>query len=97
MNATDLVLRITTAYEQGYGHCNRKELSNPYTAGTPEAEAWDQGREVGADREGGDLLRALKDVLDSLGALTKPHELQNYMGEDAHKVFEVIAKAEGRA
>jgi hypothetical protein len=43
------------------------------------------------------LLEALKDVLDSLGALSKPHELQHYMGEDAHKVFEAIKASEGKA
>lgn len=42
-----LVLRITTAYEQGFGHAWRLELSNPYKASTPEHEAWDMGREVG--------------------------------------------------
>lgn len=47
----DLVLRITTAYEQGFGQALRTELSNPYVAGTPEAEAWDHGREVGAQRK----------------------------------------------
>ena len=42
-----LVLRITTAYEQGVGHARRTELSNPYGKGTPEYEAWDMGREFG--------------------------------------------------
>lgn len=45
-----LVLRITTAYEQGFGHALRSELSNPYSAGSVEAEAWDHGREVGRRR-----------------------------------------------
>lgn len=51
----DLVLRITTAYEQGFGQALRSELSNPYVEGTVEREAWDTGREEGAKRQpGGD-------------------------------------------
>ncbi len=48
--ARDLVLRVTTAYEQGFGHATRAELSNPYTEGSAEREAWDIGREEGARR-----------------------------------------------
>ena len=44
---SNLVLRITTAYEQGVGHARRTELSNPYGEGTPDYEAWDMGREFG--------------------------------------------------
>ena len=44
---SNLVLRITVAYEQGVGHARRTELSNPYAQGTPEYEAWDMGREFG--------------------------------------------------
>lgn len=50
-DAAALVLRITTAYEQGFGHAMRAELSNPYAGGTLEAEAWDHGREVGARKQ----------------------------------------------
>ena len=43
-----------------------------------------------------DLLAALQAVLDSLGALTKRHELLNYMSEqEADSVFAAIAKALG--
>lgn len=38
---------ITTAYEQGFGHAHRSELSNPYPAGKQEHEAWDLGRAEG--------------------------------------------------
>ena len=37
------ILTITTAYEQGFGHAWREELSNPYKAGTKEYVAWDMG------------------------------------------------------
>ena len=47
---SDLVLRITTAYEQGFGHAHRDELNNPYGEGTWEYEAWDNGRETGRQR-----------------------------------------------
>lgn len=45
-----VVTRITCAYEQGYGHAHRAEISNPYEPGTHEAEAWNQGREIGLSR-----------------------------------------------
>lgn len=58
-----LVLRITTAYEQGYGHASRLELTNPYAPGTLESHAWEQGREVGRQRQptppGDDTLRSM--------------------------------------
>ena len=48
---SDDVLIITTAYEQGVGHANRPELSNPYTGGDGRARlAWDLGREFGKKR-----------------------------------------------
>lgn len=47
-----LVVRITTAYEQGVGHALRDELSNPYEEGSQEAEAWNEGREFGRERYG---------------------------------------------
>jgi hypothetical protein len=40
-----------------------------------------------------ELLEALRDVLDSLGALAKPHELSNYMDE-WKRPFDAIAKAQ---
>jgi hypothetical protein len=43
--SSQLVLRITTAYEQGVGQANRTELKNPYSVGSLECEAWDLGRE----------------------------------------------------
>jgi hypothetical protein len=43
--SSSLILRITTAYEQGVGQARRKELNNPYASGSPECEAWDLGRE----------------------------------------------------
>jgi hypothetical protein len=43
--SSSLILRITTAYEQGVGQANRTELKNPYPATSPECEAWDLGRE----------------------------------------------------
>lgn len=45
-----LVLQITTAYEQGFGHAFRDTLNNPYSTGSHEAEAWDRGREEGRKR-----------------------------------------------
>lgn len=48
-----LVLRITTAYEQGFGHATRSELSNPYATGTVESQAWAHGREVGKRKAAG--------------------------------------------
>lgn len=41
------VLAITTAYEQGFGHAFRDELSNPYKPGIPAAKAWAMGRTAG--------------------------------------------------
>lgn len=41
------VLAITTAYEQGFGHAFRAEISNPYKPGIPAAKAWDMGRAAG--------------------------------------------------
>lgn len=40
-----LVLRVCTAYEQGYGQHGRA-IENPYTAGTRESEAWNMGWQV---------------------------------------------------
>ena len=48
--ASDLVLMITTAYEQGFGHWHRDELFNPYSAGSHEHEAWELGRQEGKER-----------------------------------------------
>lgn len=45
----EMVLRITTAYEQGVGHA-LTIYKNPYTPGSPEGEAWDMGREFGIER-----------------------------------------------
>lgn len=42
-----LVLRVTTAYKQGYQHALRHELSNPYEPNTIDADAWDRGRSQG--------------------------------------------------
>ena len=43
-----------------------------------------------------ELLEALTNVLDALGALTKRHELLNFMDEeDAEQVWTAIAKATG--
>jgi hypothetical protein len=43
-----------------------------------------------------DLLEALRTVLDSMGALTKQHELENHMRpEEAAQVWAALAKAEG--
>lgn len=45
-----------------------------------------------------DLLEALESVLDSIGALTKRHELYGHMSEkEADQVFAAIAKARGEA
>lgn len=41
------VLAITTAYEQGFGHAFRTEISNPYKPGIPAERAWDMGRAAG--------------------------------------------------
>ncbi len=41
------ILEITTAYEQGYGHAMRVELSNPYLPGSDGHRAWDEGRRIG--------------------------------------------------
>jgi hypothetical protein len=41
------VLQITTAYEQGFGHAFRDELSNPYPSGHKTHTAWDYGRFAG--------------------------------------------------
>ena len=38
---------ITTAYEQGFGHAWRTELSNPYPEGTTTRTAWQYGRDAG--------------------------------------------------
>lgn len=38
---------ITTAYEQGFGHAWRTELSNPYPDGTTTRTAWQYGRDAG--------------------------------------------------
>lgn len=47
----DLILRITTAYEQGYGMgLKRRSLDNPYVEASFEAMAWDEGYEEGAER-----------------------------------------------
>lgn len=44
-----LVLMITNAYESGFGHWNRKELSNPYKKDSLEWKAWDRGRSEAAE------------------------------------------------
>jgi hypothetical protein len=44
-----LVLRICTAYEQGYGQSGRA-LENPYSAGTRESEAWNMGWQIAKQR-----------------------------------------------
>jgi hypothetical protein len=49
--SSSLILRITTAYEQGVGQANRTELKNPYPAGSPEREAWTLGREHGKENK----------------------------------------------
>lgn len=41
------LLVITTAYEQGFGHAFRDDISNPYTTTTPAHRAWDLGRAAG--------------------------------------------------
>lgn len=50
MADSSLVLRITTAYEQGFGQHDRAELSNPYNPGQPESEAWNIGVQFGKRR-----------------------------------------------
>lgn len=46
-----------------------------------------------------DLLEALTDVLDAIGALSNPHELTGLgLGQEAQdRIFSAIAKAEGRS
>ena len=46
--APDSVHSITTAYEQGFGHALRDDLTNPYTPGSGCSLAWDIGRKSGA-------------------------------------------------
>ena len=41
------LLVVTTAYEQGFGHAFRTELSNPYAPATNAYKAWDMGRSAG--------------------------------------------------
>ena len=41
------LLVVTTAYEQGFGHAFRTELSNPYALATNAYKAWDMGRSAG--------------------------------------------------
>jgi hypothetical protein len=55
--SSQLVLRITTAYEQGVGQARRKELNNPYVSGSPEYEAWDLGREHILSQDKDDSVR----------------------------------------
>lgn len=45
-----------------------------------------------------DLYRALMDVLDKMGALCNPSEIQNLMGseEDGNRILAAIATVEGR-
>lgn len=43
----DFVLRITTAYESGFGHALCTHLANPYTIDSLEWIAWNLGREEG--------------------------------------------------
>lgn len=51
LNGPDLVMRITTAYEQGYGKgLMRRSVDNPYKENSIEALAWDDGYEEGTDR-----------------------------------------------
>lgn len=64
----------------------------------------DVARIVGSDADARliaaapELLEALESVLDSLGALTKRHELLDWMSEEeADSVFAAIAKARGDA
>lgn len=47
------ILAITTAYEQGFGHAFRDELSNPYKPGIPAHIAWDMGRTAGRKQKQG--------------------------------------------
>lgn len=56
------IVEITCAYEQGYGHALRVELSNPYLPGSDGHLAWDEGRRIGrlvaqrAQRNSGNTL-----------------------------------------
>jgi hypothetical protein len=63
-----LVLRITTAYEQGmgkglYGHKFKAydpDIANPYTEGTHEHEGWRVGHREGCDKR--PLVRTILSV-----------------------------------
>lgn len=98
----DLVLRITTAYEQGFGHALRTELSNPYQEGTLEAEAWDNGREVGKRKQVEPTDPYLKTVFAELyaqdsrsycakiGRLWEPNEWAETLLEDQHEFLKLV-------
>lgn len=54
-----LVLRVCTAYEQGYGQHGRA-LENPYTAGTRESEAWNMGWQIAKQKKAERLTLQVK-------------------------------------
>lgn len=74
-----VVLRITTAYEQGFGHALRSELINPYAPGTQEREAWDHGQKVGARKTLlNGLTRAETEATASVAGITGLKPLPGY-------------------
>lgn len=97
-NSDSLVLRITTAYEQGFGHALRTELDNPYQEGTLEAEAWDTGREVGKRKQFEPTDPYLKTVFAELYAQDsrqinpkwKPNEIADCVLQDLHNLLKLV-------
>lgn len=87
------VVAITTAYEQGFGHARRDELSNPYKSGTPEAEAWDIGREEGKrkppEQPADEAL--LRQALEALEVGSGYAESERQQNAERYKGYEHLA------
>lgn len=69
--------------------------NKPRDMRTPFEEVMANGRLIAAAP---DLLEALKEVLDSLGALNRPWELEGYgiTASRAEQICELVAKAESK-
>jgi len=86
MNQQDVVLSITTAYEQGIGHALRTELRNPYAEGSCEWDAWAMGREVGARKTAKTAALSVVQVWqlhEAADALESAAEMQNRGGHSS--------------
>lgn len=89
--ASDEVLIITTAYEQGVGHANRPELSNPYARGDGRARlAWDLGREFGLQRAADRALNAPGDRHLTVTTDAQDNAVLVSWQDDEHRILEIV-------